>query len=70
MRITAQEKQEIILMVERSDLGVKNTLHRLGIPRSTFYKWYNAYTNKGLVGLEPKATGSMRQWNRIPVYLD
>lgn len=66
MRITAQEKQEIILMVERSELGVKNTLHKLGIPRSTFYKWYHAYTSKGLVGLEPKETGSRRQWNTIP----
>ncbi len=66
MRLTAAEKQEIIWMVERSDLGVNRTLHHLGIPKSTFYKWYRAYTENGLLGLEYKKTGSQRQWNTIP----
>jgi transposase InsO family protein len=66
MRLKAAEKQEIIWMVERSDLGVNQTLNQLGIPKSTFYKWYKAYTEKGAIGLEPKAPGSRRQWNMIP----
>lgn len=66
MRLTAAEKQEIIWMVERSDLRVNQRLHQLGIPKSTFYKWYRAYTANGLLGLEYKNTGSRQQWNTIP----
>lgn len=66
MRLTATEKQEIIWIVERSDLGVNRTLVQLGIPKSTFYKWYKAYTDNGLVGLENKGPGNRRQWNTIP----
>ena len=37
MRLTAAEKQEIIWMVERSDLGVNRTLKQLGVPKTTFF---------------------------------
>ena len=43
MRYSAAEKQEIIYLVDRSELGVNKTLQQLGIPKSTFYKWYRAY---------------------------
>jgi len=66
MRLTAAEKQEIIWMVERSDLGVNRTLLQLGIPKSTFYKWYKSYTENGILGLESKSGGSRRQWNTKP----
>jgi putative transposase len=66
MRLTASEKQEIIRMVERSDLGVNRTLKQLGIPKTTFYKWYKAYTDHGILGLENKNLGNRRQWNSIP----
>jgi putative transposase len=36
MRLTAAEKQEIIKLVERSELGVNRTLAQLGINKSTF----------------------------------
>ena len=66
MRLSASEKEEIILLVERSELGVNRTLKQLGIPKTTFYKWYTVYTEKGLAGLENKNPGSRRQWNSIP----
>ena len=66
MRLTAAEKQEIIWMVERSDLGVNRTLKQLGVPKTTFYKWYKAYTENGILGLENKSPGNRRQWNSIP----
>lgn len=47
-RLSIAEKQEIIHLVDRSDLGVNRTLKQLGIHTSTFYKWYNAYLNKGI----------------------
>ena len=65
MRLSASEKQEIIHLVERSDLGVNKTLKELGIHKSTFYKWYNAYQQKGPEGLQTRHR-SRRQWNSIP----
>ena len=65
MRLSVQEKQEIIQLVDRSDLGVNRTLKQLGIHKSTFYKWYNAYLKKGTVGLAT-AHRTRRQWNTIP----
>ncbi len=65
MRVTPSEKQEIIRLVERSELGVNRTLKELGIHKSTFYKWYRIYAEKGMDGLLPK-TRTRRQWNSIP----
>jgi len=65
MRLTAAEKQEIIQLVERSELGVNKTLNQLGINKSTFYKWYKIYLDKGTIGLEPKQESKQR-WNSIP----
>jgi putative transposase len=65
MRITPSEKQEIIWIVERSELGVNRTLKELGIHKSTFYKWYRIYVEKGIDGLLPQKR-TRRQWNSIP----
>jgi putative transposase len=65
MRITPSEKQEIIRLVERSELGVNRTLKELGIHKSTFYKWYRIYVEKGIDGLLPSKR-TRRQWNSIP----
>ena len=65
MRLTAAEKQEIIQLVDGSDLGVNQTLKRLGIHKSTFYKWYRIYLQRGILGLTPEKR-TRRQWNSIP----
>lgn len=65
MRFTATEKEEIIRLVDRSELGVNKTLRELGLHKSTFYNWYRAYVQRGEAGLEPKHT-SRQQWNTIP----
>ena len=41
MRYPASEKLEIIRTVERSHLPVRRTLDKLGIPKTTFYRWYD-----------------------------
>jgi transposase-like protein len=51
MRYSAAEKREIIHMVEHSDLPVKRTLAELGVPRSSFYRWYQRFAEDGLAGL-------------------
>ena len=43
MRYPASEKLEIIRLVEKSHLPVRRTLDMLGIPNTTFYRWYDRY---------------------------
>ena len=66
MRFSATEKQEIIKLVEGSDLPVKLTLEQLDIPRSTFYDWYGRYKEEGFEGLLPQIDADRRRWNQIP----
>lgn len=66
MRYPSTEKLEIIRLVEQSHLPTKQTLDRLGIPRTTFYRWYNKYIEGGVESLEDKAPMPTRVWNRIP----
>ena len=66
MRLTAAEKQEMIRLVEGSDLPVRHTLRELQVPRATFYTWYRRYAEGGLNGLTPRPSVARRYWNRIP----
>ena len=66
MRYPASEKLEIIRTVEGSHLPTKQTLDMLGIPRSTFYRWYDLYLEDGLDGLSDKPPSPKSAWNRIP----
>jgi putative transposase len=54
MRYPAAEKLEIIRLVEQSHLPVRRTLRHLGIPRATFYRWYDLYQSGGPEALEDK----------------
>jgi putative transposase len=47
MRYPASEKLEIIRLVEASHLPLRRTLDRLGIPATTFYRWYSRYRALG-----------------------
>ena len=40
MRYPAAERLEIIRLVEQSHLPVRRTLAKIGIPPTTFYRWY------------------------------
>ena len=67
MRYPASEKLEIIRIVERSHLPVKQTLAKIGVSRPTFYRWYDLYRRFGEAGLEDRRAGPKRPaWNRIP----
>jgi putative transposase len=66
MRYAASEKAEIIQLVEQSSLPVKRTLEKLGIPRATFYRWYDLYQSGGLEALADRSPRPDRVWNRIP----
>jgi putative transposase len=66
MRYPASEKLEIIRLVEHSHLSVRRTLDKLGIPRTTFYRWYELYQTGGVDALEDRSPRPGRVWNRIP----
>jgi putative transposase len=66
MRYPATEKLEIIRLVERSHLPAKRTLEMLGIPRTTFYRWYDRHLAFGEAGLNDRRPHPGRVWNRIP----
>jgi len=66
MRYAASEKLEIIRLVEKSSLPVRRALAQIGIPKSTFYAWYDRYQEGGLDALEDHRPKPRRVWNRIP----
>jgi len=66
MRYAAAEKLEIIRLVEQSSLSVRRTLAQLGIPRSTFYCWYDRYRARDAAGLEDRTPAPRRAWNKLP----
>ena len=66
MRYPASEKLEIIRLVEQSHLPVRRSLDKLGIPSTTFYRWYDRYQAFSKAGLEDRTSGPGRVWNRIP----
>ena len=66
MRYPASEKAEIIQLVEQSHLPAKRTLGKLGIPRATFYRWYDRHREGGPEALGDRRSRPDRVWNRIP----
>ena len=66
MRYPASEKLEIIRLVEGSALPVRRTLEKVGVPRATFYRWYDLYQAGGPEALDDRHPKPDRVWNRIP----
>ena len=66
MRYPASEKVEIIRLVEQSSLSARKTLEQIGVPRATFYRWYDQYQAGGPEALEDRPSRPSRIWNRIP----
>ena len=66
MRHSASDKSEIIRLVEQSHWPARRTLDKLGIPRSSFYRWYDRYHRGGPEALADRPSKPDRVWNRIP----
>ena len=66
MKSSPSEKVEIIRLVEESHLPTRRTLEILGIPRSSFYRWYDRYRQGGPEALADRPSRPDRVWNRIP----
>jgi putative transposase len=65
MRYAASEKLEIIELVEGSHLSARQTLAKLGLPRTTFYRWYDRYLLRGEAGLQDQSPKPKHVWNRL-----
>jgi len=63
---TASEKLAIIRLVEESELPIRRTLREIKVSRTSFYRWYRAYEENGLDGLENQSRAVRQHWNRIP----
>jgi putative transposase len=56
---------QIIALVEGTELSVRAALRQLGIPKSTFYGWYQRYLDAGFDGLHDRKPPQTVGWNRI-----
>ena len=63
MRYSSSEKLEIILIIEDSELSVRQTLNELSIHRSKFHNWYRSYLEDGVEGLGPRKPKARTFWN-------
>ncbi|MBK6766502.1 MAG: transposase [bacterium] len=57
--MSAQQKEEVIRLVERSQLSVNQTLRKLGVPTRTYHRWMQNGT------LEDERPVARRIWNRL-----
>ena len=61
----AEKKLDILRAVETSALGVKETLERLDVPLSTYYRWRKRFRREGLDGLHDQSPYKGRTWNQV-----
>ncbi len=66
MKYRAEEKYEIIRLVEASTLSVRKTLEQIAVNKSSFYEWYRRYLEEGIEGLKDRTRCPNQFWNRIP----
>jgi len=66
MKYSPSDKTEIIRLVEQSPSPARRTLQKLGIPRSSFYRWDDRYRRGGPEALADRRSRPDRVWNRIP----
>ena len=62
---SAAEKAEILELVRKSPVSVRETLALLGVPRSTYYQWRRHWQERGSPGLVDGRRGPGRPWNRL-----
>lgn len=65
MRYAAEEKLEIIRIVEQSSLPARRALAQIGVSRATFYRWYDLYLAGRPEALADRPSRPDRVWNRI-----
>ncbi len=65
MRRQARVKAEVLQVVQRSALSVKQTLRELEVSSATYYRWRRRYADKGVEGLRDLPPRAKRVWNKL-----
>ena len=65
MRRKSGVKAEVIQMVARSPLPVRQTLKELKVSSATYYRWRRRYAERGMEGLQDLLPRARRVWNRL-----
>lgn len=61
----AEQKLAILRSVESSPLSVQETLARLDVPSSTYYRWRSRFRCRGLAGLRDDSSFTGSVWNQL-----
>lgn len=59
------EKLTLLVAVEESGFTIEESLKRMDIARSTYYRWRAKYKKYGRSGLQDKKSSPKNQWNAI-----
>ena len=60
-----EQKLNILRHVESSELPVRQSLARLEVPVSTYYRWRSNFRQFGIEGLRDKCASKTKGWNRL-----
>ncbi len=60
-----EQKLNILRHVESSELPARQSLTRLDVPVSTYYRWRSDFRRFGFEGLRDKCTSRTKGWNRL-----
>ncbi len=60
-----EQKLNILRHVESSELSIRQSLSRLEVSVSTYYRWRSNFRRFGFEGLRDKCTSKTKGWNRL-----
>jgi len=63
--MSSDKKLVILRNVEQSALPVKQVLHNLNVPESTYYRWKRCFQRSGRSGLVDQSSYTGRTWNQL-----
>ena len=63
--MSKHQKLDAICLIESSGLSTGAALKRLGIARSTYYRWKKKFQMMGLKGLQDNKAHRLRTWNQL-----
>jgi len=63
--MSAQQKLEILRVVETSPLPVREALYRLDVSVSTYYRWRRVFREHGAKRLQDRSPHKGRVWNQV-----
>ena len=63
--MSRDKKMDMIRRIDSSGLSISQALKKLGMPRSTYYRWKHKLRTMGLQGLKDNKPHRARTWNQL-----